>query len=406
MQDLCIVGGGMSGMTAAITAAQMGSRVILIEKNNKLGKKIYATGNGKCNLTNKNMDYSLHFNSSNLKYETFLSASCGEDAYDKVIDFINTLGIYTTDINGYVYPTSHQASSVVWAMIDKMQELGVEIMLKTTVNNINKKENYFEIKTDDTTIKAHKVILACGGNSYSKLGGSMSGYNLAKDLGHKIISLRPCLCGLCTYENISFLSGVRVSAIAKLICNNNIISTEKGELQFTDYGISGIMIFNLSSKAGKLLTENKDVYIELNLMPEFSEEEYDKLIDNNQSRTIVGLLNSLVNDRIASYFTEKHKLSGKEKVTNINRQCIYEILNDLKKFTVRIKSTKDFENAQVSAGGVDISQINEDTFMSRLISDLYITGEMLDIDGLCGGYNITFAILSGLKAGYSSYDKN
>ena len=406
MFDLCVVGGGMSGMTAAITAARLGSKVLLIEKNNKLGKKIYATGNGKCNLGNTYIDYSCHYNSTDDNYIDFLLDSCGDMPTKDLTDFFASCGIYITEKNGYLYPNSMQASAVVWAMIDELKRLNVDIWLDACVENIHKKDDIFEVKTRDTIVKSKKLILSCGGNSYSKLGGSMVGYDIAKGLGHDIIPLRPSLCGLITKEDISSLAGVRVHSKASLICDASETHSEEGELQFTEYGLSGIMIFNLSSKVGKILKQGKSISVVTDLIPNISENDFYSIIQSNSNRTVLGMLNSIINDKLAGYILKLSNISPKDKISSLDKKALYDILCDLKKFNLDIVDIKDYDNAQLTAGGVDISKVSSKTLMSKIVDGLYITGEMLDIDGLCGGYNIAFAVLSGIKAGYCSYDKN
>ncbi len=405
MQDLCVIGGGMSGMTAAITAARKGARVIIIEKNNKLGKKIYATGNGKCNLTNTAMDFDVHYNSCYGDYVSFLEAGISDNATGQVIDFFNSIGVLTCDNKGYIYPASKQASAVVWAMIDELKSLGVEIVLDCQVEDIHKDSNTFNIITNKANYKAKKLILACGGNSYKKLGGSELGYNLSISLGHKVLPIRPCLCGLDTFEDISELSGVRAVGQANLLCDNEVVAEEKGEIQFADYGISGIVVFNISSRAGVGLNSGENVRVSIDLIPDIERTDFYKIIKTSEKRTLVGMLNGVVNDKIAGYVVKKANYNGKSRVNEFSIDELNLLFDDLKNFQLTISALKDYDTAQVTAGGVSLNEINPIDFSSKLVENLYIVGEMLDIDGLCGGYNITFAVVSGIKAG-SAYDKN
>lgn len=406
MFDLCVVGGGMSGMAAAITAARCGSKVIIIEKNNKLGKKIYATGNGKCNIGNINIDYKAHYNSFSESYGYFLEKSCGMNPTEELIEFFNSLGIVTTDNRGYIYPNSMQASSVVWAMIDELKRLNVEVILGSTVTDIKNKTDYYIVVSSKDMISAKQIILACGGNSYSKLGGSMSGYELSKKIGHNITKLRPSLCGLITYEDTADITGVRIRSEAFLVWDDKIIFKEEGELQFTDYGLSGIMIFNISSRAGYALQKNKPVKVIVDFIPHIHKKDFDSIIYANKYRTVSGMLNSVINDKLAVYILDKEKVNPKTMISSMTKDTVITLLGKLKEYTFNIKDTKDYDSAQLTAGGVDINDITPETLMSKLQDRIYFIGEMLDIDGLCGGYNITFAVLSGIRAGNSSYDKN
>lgn len=406
MFDLCVIGGGMSGMTAAITAARCGSKVIVIEKNNKLGKKIYATGNGKCNVGNLSIDYETHYNSFSESYGYFLEKSCGMNPTEELVKFLNSIGVVTTDNRGYIYPNSMQASSVVWAMIDELKRLNVEIMLGSIVTDIKDKTDFYVVDSSKGMINTKKIILACGGNSYSKLGGSMSGYELSRKIGHNITTLRPSLCGLITYEDTVDITGVRIRSEASLVWDDKIKFKEEGELQFTDYGLSGIMIFNISSKAGYALQKNKPVKVIVDFIPHIHKKDFDGIIYTNKYRTVSGMLNSFINDKLALYILDKEKIYPKTMISSMTRNTLMDLLGKLKEYTFNIKETKDYDNAQLTAGGVDINEIMPETLMSKLQDRIYFAGEMLDIDGLCGGYNITFAVLSGIRAGNSSYDKN
>ncbi|MBE5944227.1 MAG: aminoacetone oxidase family FAD-binding enzyme [Lachnospiraceae bacterium] len=412
MYDLCVVGGGMSGMTAAITAARNGKKVILIEKNKKLGKKIYATGNGRCNITNTSIDYARDYNSSYPDYEVFLSKAFGRNPYNKVLHFFESIGIHTMCLDEtWVYPASLQASSVVWSMNDALLALGVDILYQNEVDNIRKDDNGFLLTCSTKTIIAKKVILANGSKAYSKLGGGESGYDIAKSLGHSIIPVRPSLCGLVSKEDLSSLSGVRAKAKATLAAEDDNFQriTEIGELQINDYGVSGIMIFNLSSIIGKYLLENKTPVLHIDFLNHINIEQkkeqvlkFTDIIDSidiAKNRTILGFLNTFVNDKIGAYVCNMYGVDVKTKVCNVDTEIIDKIIYTLSNFKLHIESLKDFDNGQICAGGVDISQINPEDFSSKICDDLYIVGELLDIDGLCGGYNITFAALSALAAG-------
>jgi len=400
MYDVCIIGGGASGMSTAIAAAKRGLRVIIIDRNNKLGKKLYATGNGKCNITNKNMDYKTKYHSMSDDYVDFLNESIGMTPYEDIIDFYNSLGVYTYANGDYVYPNSLQASSVVWAMLDKLNELNIKIVFKEEIVSICKVDKGFVIKSQNDEIRATQVVLACGSRSYEKLGGTVEGYKLARNFGHSIVKVRPALCGMHTSENIKALSGVRVRATATVINNeDNVSLSESGELQFTDYGISGILIFNLSSVVGRYLNNDKTVKVRVNLIPDVLEENILSMYKHADNRTVLGFLNGFVNDKIASFFITKHDINPKYNVKDVDINKIIDIFQNMSSCEFDIKELCDFDNAQICAGGVNIEEINPKNMMSNKVENLYLVGEMLDIDGVCGGYNITFAVLSGLKAG-------
>ena len=408
--DLCVIGAGAAGLAAAITAAGKGMSVLVLDKNNKPCKKIYATGNGRCNITNKNIDISKHYSSDCKAYSDFLISVMGASPYQSIKDFLDSLGILTHSINDYVYPASMQASSLCWTMLDACRRLNVDIIQNEEITHIEKLSSHFNIVMKNEDITAPKLILACGGASYSRLGGTKSGYMLAESLGHSIKAIRPALCGLVTAEDTSPINGVRAGGRARLISNkSDIIAEESGELQFTDYGLSGIMIFNLSSKTGKLLRDGLSAFIEINFLYGLESEtaiNTKALIDSNLHRNLMGMLNSMVNDKLAGYILDRLNMDRKALVRDTDMEDIKKLIYSLSHMRFNITSLKDYENAQVTAGGVDISEIEAYNCRSKLVNNLYIAGEMLDIDGLCGGYNLTFAILSGIAAGKGAYDTN
>lgn len=416
MYDLCVIGGGMSGMAAAITAAKAGRKVILFEKNKKLGKKLYATGNGRCNLTNMSIDLGRDFNSSYADYETFIRDAFGDgELTSKVIEFLNSIGISTVNVDDtYVYPASMQASAVVWALIDALNNYNVEIVLNTEIKDIviDTDETYI-VSHSDMKITSKKLILANGSKAYPSLGGNDIGYKLAKKFGHNIIQINPALCGLITEEDLSQISGIRAKASAVLFEDGcgEVMGNEVGELQITDYGVSGIMMFNLSSKVGRLLKQGKKPVVCIDFLRDIQEQNNFTIIRSTEDiilgqiakaskdRTILGFLNSFVNDKLAAYVCDLQGIDKKTKVSQLNDETINNLIVILNQFKVTIKSLRDFESGQVCAGGVDLKEINPIDFSSKICPGLHIVGELLDMDGLCGGYNLTFAVLSGIAAG-------
>ncbi|MBO5426591.1 MAG: aminoacetone oxidase family FAD-binding enzyme [Lachnospiraceae bacterium] len=416
MYDLCVIGGGMSGMAAAITAAKAGKKVILFEKNKKLGKKLYATGNGRCNLTNMSIDLGRDFNSSYSDYETFIRDAFGDgELTSKVIEFFNSIGISTVNVDDtYVYPASMQASAVVWALIDALNNYNVEIVLNTKIKDIviDTDETYI-VSHSDMKITSKKLILANGSKAYPSLGGNDTGYKLAKKFGHNIIQINPALCGLITEEDFSPISGIRAKASAVLFEDGcgEVMGNEVGELQITDYGVSGIMMFNLSSKVGRLLKQGKKPVVCIDFLRDIQEQNnfttirstediiLGQIAKASKDRTILAFLNSFVNDKLAAYVCDLQGIDKKTKVSQLNDETINNLIVTLNQFKVTIKSLRDFESGQVCAGGVDLKEINPIDFSSKICPGLHIVGELLDMDGLCGGYNLTFAVLSGIAAG-------
>lgn len=413
MYDLCVIGGGAAGMSCAIAAGCNGKKVLLIDKNKKLGKKLYATGNGKCNLSNLKFDTSKHFNSNSDNYTKFLN-SVFNNAYNdyswpykQLIDYMDYLGIYVINKQNYIYPSSTQASSVVWAMIDELKRTNVKIASNQEVISIEGKYPSFSIKCENETYTASRVVLANGGASYKALGGSKSGYQLAKSLGHTIHPIRPCLCGINVEEDITLLAGLRADVRILLIDDyDNIIQESEGEIQITNQGLSGICIFEISSKAGKLLEKGITPKVRVSFFNPHKNSAYNRLKDKINigyfdDRTIIGAFNGYLNDKLAVYACTVNEIDGKQRATDTSKTDLINILNTLNCMEFNVTSLYDLEQAQLTAGGVDIDEINPANMESKLVKGLYIVGELLDIDGICGGYNLTFAMLSGYKAGKS-----
>lgn len=407
MFDVCIIGSGPAGMAAAIKAAQKGAKIKLLDKNKKAGKKLYATGNGKCNITNQNIDYTSHYHSEYESYETFLNDIMGEAPCDCVKAFMDSIGVLTyTNNEGYVYPLSNQASSVVWALLDAINKYNIDCDFKAEVLSVNRNNDEFIIKTQNEAITASQIVFACGGKSYFALGGTDSGYKLAKSFGHTIVPVRPSLCGMHTQNNLSDIAGVRARANANLVIDDTIVATESGEIQFTENGLSGIAIFNLSSIAGKAIQKQQKVSIQLNLNSNIDQTQIDSLYIKNQNRTILGALNGVYNDKLCSYILSQMGINGKDTMKELSKNHFLQIIDTFSCLKFDIEDLYDYDQAQVCAGGVAINEINSKTCESKLINNVYFVGEMLDIDGICGGYNITFALLSGICAGEHIYVTN
>lgn len=400
MFDVCIIGSGPAGLAAAITAAKKGAKVKLLDKNKKAGKKLYATGNGKCNITNTFIDFKTHYHSDCKTYEAFLDDVMGQNPYASTTSFMDSIGIVTyANKEGYVYPISNQASSVVWALIDEVNKHSIECDFNAEVVAVSKQEELFEISTSNELIKAKQVIFACGGKSYASLGGTEFGYEIAQKLGHTIIKPRPCLCGLYTQEDLSAIAGVRARASATLRIDGDLIATEIGEIQFTEKGLSGIAIFNLSALAGKALQASSKVTICLDLGFKLEKAQILELYDNNSNRTILGALNGMFNDKLCSFILSKEKINGKNTLNTITKTEFIDLINQFSSLSFHISDLYNFEQAQICAGGVSVDEISSKSCESKLVKNAYFVGEMLDIDGVCGGYNITFAVLSGIRAG-------
>lgn len=399
---VAVIGGGASGLVSAIYAAKAGNEVILIERNNNLGKKLLITGNGRCNYFNSDINLK-HYYSEDID---ILSKIINEENETEFLSFFDSIGITPKIKNGYYYPMSNKAVSVRDALVLECKMLGVEIITDFKVDNIIKKD-IFLISSSDKKIKADKVILALGSKAYPKTGSDGKGYEIALSLGHSINKVLPSLTALSADESyLKLWKGARSEVKLSLYENDKLIKIEEGEAQFTDYGISGICAFNLSSLITKGLYLNKKEEICINFIPFTNSKNIDDVIIylNKRSqilseRTVFELLEGLLDYKLINAIIKKSKIDPDKNYQNLSKKEIYRLATNLYSFKINIVSTKSFENAQVCTGGVKLSEINPKTMESLIVPNLYIIGELLDVNGDCGGYNLAFAFISGMLAG-------
>lgn len=383
-----VIGGGASGLVAAIHAT-MNNEVILLEKNKICGKKITITGNGKCNFFNE--DFSLkHFNSSDLKLIPSF-----ENVKEKILTLMKQIGVEYYEKNGYYYPLSNQATTVQNALIKEALVRKVTIVQEVEVTKI-KKLNQFEIETNQGNFKADKVILATGSKAYPKTGSDGLGYEILKEMGHTIIPIKPALTSMETNPFYKELSGVRTNAVVKLYRNDNLLKEETGEIQFTDYGVSGICVMNISN-----LAQPHDL-LKIDLVPSISDiiSYLDLKNQTVKNRTIQELLDGLLNYKIVNLILKLSSLSNQDTWQQIPTEKKQILVNYLKKLSFNVTGLKGFERSQVCKGGLSLQEVSSN-FESKKISGLYIVGELLDVVGDCGGYNLAFAFMTGMIAGGS-----
>ena len=402
--EIIVIGAGPAGMTAAITAARAGRSVLIIDKNKKLGRKLYATGNGRCNLSNNHLDLECY----NSEDEYFPYQVINNAAYMQVNDFVTGLGVpvHASD-TGWYYPVSGQASTVVWAFADAIKSEGIALALEESCTDIAYDGQSYTIKTDKNTYITQKLILACGGSSAPKLGGSESGISLCRQLGLKTKHIAPALCRLYVSDDISSLNGVRNRAKASLYDENLFYQKQTGELQFAGDALSGIMIYNLSSMAQEMLYKGRRPILYIDLVPDMKKDALkDYLFEYaiaHGKRTVNACLNGLINDRLAEFIVKKNNIN-KMKMEDLseNTRMINKLAYNMKSMIFHVTGTGDMNDCQVMKGGIDVRQINPINMMVKGSHGLYIVGELLDVDGICGGYNIMWAIATGIKAGMSA----
>ena len=395
--DVIVIGAGASGLCSAIVMARNGVNVTVLDKLSVSGKKLLVTGNGRCNYWNEDFD-NKHFFSNN---SNFINDVNTLENRKMVLDFFDSIGIVPVIKNGYYYPMSMQASSVRDSLILEAKRLGVKFINDANVTDIRKDNQKYIVCYGDNKIISDKVVIACGSYSYYK--DKTNGYDLCRRLGHTIKRVMPSLVQLVGSDNFySEWDGVRSSAKVGIYVDNELKKEETGEIMLTNYGVSGICIFNLSGIANRALSDNKNVKIKINFLPEI-----DNLFEFLENRsnmidyTLYDFLISLLNFKLVNLIL---------KECNLNRDKNWKDLNDIEKnilvekistFVVNIIDSKSFLDSQVSTGGVDTLEIDSHTMESKINKGLYIVGEVLDVDGDCGGYNLGFAWLSGIIAGRS-----
>lgn len=390
-----IIGGGASGITSAITARRKGYDVVVLEKNSSLLKKLKITGNGHCNYYNEDQDL-CHYHSDNSELISMMINSVN---LENVSLFFDSIGIIPRIKNGYYYPFSNQAISVCSSLILEAQKLGVVLDTDVEVQEV-KKSNRFQIITTNGVYEADKVIVSTGGMSYQKTGSDGFGYRELKRLGHNINLLLPGLTPLIIANPKKEWKGIRTDVSISLLENNKLVRKESGEIQLTEDGISGICTMQLSSYISKGLYLGKDERIKINFLPFIDEDEFFVFMDNRSSkmknRTVMELLEGVLNYKLISVILKKEQNLIWDECNNKEREFIKK---NLLSYMVEVVDTKSFNYSQVTLGGVSLLEVNLETMESKKVKDLYITGELLDITGDCGGYNLTIAWITGLIAG-------
>lgn len=397
--EIAVIGGGASGMMAAITARKSGKEVVILERKDRILKKVLITGNGRCNITNVNANISNYFGKNISSVENILNSFNPQDT----MDFFNGLGIICNEENrGKVYPLSGQASSVVDALRFEAERLGVRIETEFYVRKIEKEGFKFKIYSEERKkIEAGRVVIAAGGQSYPELGSNGSGFELAKELGHSVTRLSPSIVQLKTEKHqVKGLQGIKTDVAVTAYGDNKKICTYDGELLFTDYGISGNVVFNISF----VMPLYKNVEFEIDFMEKFDYNELYEILKERKKMmshlTMENYFNGMINKKLGQFLS---KMSGIEKlskpVKDLNDSEIRKLCTVLKKYRIKILDTTGFKNAQVTAGGVSLDEVNSETLESRIVKGLYFSGEVLDVYGECGGFNLQWAWASGYIAG-------
>ncbi len=409
--NIAVIGGGVSGMIAAIAASDNGADVTIFEHMPRMGRKLLLTGSGKCNLSNTDMD-PAHFHGGDPELIARILDKCSSK---DTLEFFGRLGLYTRERKGYLYPYCEQASAVVDVLRFAIRDKAIDVHTETDIKRIEKLkqsndrtlEDKFVITTSVGRLSFDRVILCCGSSANRNTGSDGSGYELAKSFGHSLVKPLPALTHLkCDEDFYPSVAGIRTKADISIFENDDsspvLIGREAGELQFTRTGISGVAVFNLSHLAIKSLDKGRKVNAVLDLLPDISEDEIraflGERINNIPDRPFEELFIGLLAKPLGILICKRCNLTLKDKCSSANDQEIESLCRMIKSFETQITGSGDMDVSQVAQGGVSLAQVRP-TLESRIVSGLYFAGEILDVNGDCGGYNLQWAASSGMVAG-------
>ena len=397
--DIAVIGGGASGLffTALYSKLHKEHKIAVIEKNQRVGKKLLVTGNGRCNLTNL-YTQSNNFHGSFASFHIFdILDMCPPE---KVLDLFKEMGLITrADECGRVYPKSNQASSVLDVLRYNCESENVSFLCEEKVIKAEKKKDIFTVTTDKRMFTCKKLVIASGGAAAPKAGGDKSGYDLLKSLGHTVIKPSPALCPVgVKSELLKSLKGIRVQGEVALICDGNEVSAESGEVQFAENALSGICVFNLS----QYVENDKKYKLRIRLMPDVDFNEITRILTNNRrvfsNLEAENLMTGIFHKRVAQALMKTAGIAFNKKVSEITDKEIKSLAKTINGFDFEVTGLGDFSNAQVTKGGVKGNEVISSTMESKKTQGLYILGEALDCNGDCGGFNLHFAFATAYIA--------
>ena len=407
-KKIVVLGGGASGMCAAVYAARNGAEVTIIEKNTQLGKKLSMTGNGRCNISNLDMNEKMYNAAAEKRMKQWLSVYGVLD----VINFVKSLGIVIKSEDGYLYPVSGQASTVVDAFKNELIRLGVKIVYGEQAKAVNilddtldepGNERYLVI-TNKNSYETDRVIIATGGLSGAKTTMSTGdGYYICKKLGLSVKDTYPALVGFkVSDDEIMPESGVRCTAEISFLLGTEVIAKEYGELQLTKDGISGIPVMQASGKVVKFLAEGKPIFASINLFPDYDDDDYlsleKEMLRLRDDRSLSEFLNGYHNSQINEMIIKRTKMGRNMKMKNISESMVLSIFENYRNYKIKLADSFGYQQSQVTSGGVSLGDIRDDmTIVSN--NGIFVVGELADVDGRCGGYNLQWAFTSGAIAG-------
>ena len=412
MNTVLIVGGGAAGMLAGIAAAMKGSTVHIFEKNEKLGKKVYITGKGRCNVTNAcDMEELLGSVVSNSK---FLYSSFYGLTNFQMMDLLEELGCrLKTERGDRVFPVSDKASDVIKALTGKLSDLGAVIHYRTEVKRLLVEDGRLLglILTDERKVRGDSVIVACGGLSYPSTGSTGDGYELAREAGHKITALSPALVPFVVEEPVvKELQGLSLRNVeASVLKGKKVVYKEFGEMLFTHYGVSGPVLLSASSYGARELKKSS-LTLSIDLKPALSEEQLDARLlrdfEEAMNKQFKNALNNLYPSKLVPVMVDRSGISPEKKVNEITRQERQAIIRATKAFTLTLTGLRGYNEAIITQGGVSVKEVNPSTMESKLLPGLYFAGEVLDVDAVTGGFNLQIAWSTGWAAGSAAGEEN
>lgn len=389
--NVIVIGGGASGLVAAITAKEKGDEVTLLEKENKVGRKLLMTGNGRCNMAHIDIVPDDYFDDNDAS-NSFISDVLDSFSFKKFTNFFKKIGVITKNEGGYIYPSSMQATTVVNALRNYAEQIGVKIKTNNEVKGIECEDNKYFVDCG-YVYECDKLIVASGGLSYTNIESPRNVFASLESLGLEVTKLEPALTALISESNITKASGVRVNAKIKLFDGDECKASEYGQVQINDYGISGIPVFNIS----RFANEGDEVHIDF-----VNDIDRDDLISDleillsTNALGIYNLLCSLLNDKLAALIVDELDV---DKDSDVTSELLERAVDLIKDYKIQISGKRDFDFAQVTKGGVSTKCIESKTMQVKDHESLYLCGELIDVDSVCGGYNLYFAWATGFIAG-------
>lgn len=404
MKKICVIGGGPAGMIAAGTAGSMGKDVTIFEKNEKLGKKMYITGKGRCNLTNAG-DIE-EFIKNIVTNKEFMYSSLYSFNNDSIIYLLESLGVETKIERGNrVFPKSDKSSDVIKGLTRYLTNNNVTVKLNTEVLSLKRIDDKFNLVTNDGVYEFDSVIIATGGKSYTMTGSTGDGYKFAKKFGHNIAKPKASLCPINLSKPNTNLQGLSLKNVELILkdSNDNIIKKIFGEMIFTHFGISGPIVLSMSSYINSLNLNKKNINLSIDLKPSLSYEKLDKRIlkdfEENSNKILSNSLDRLLPQKLINPLIELSGIEHDKVVHQITRKDRIKLLNLLKNYPLNYKEIRDLNEAIITSGGIVTKEINPSTMESKLVDGLFFAGETIDVDALTGGYNLQIAYSTGFLAG-------